>query len=311
MQTKNRINFDPCSENSRSESRLLHLFGFVPAAGRISLCCPPKFQRRQDVLNALFEFKRSVYICVNPWLKMVLNAFSFVTSCLGVRPVFNSFSSLSSYLAILLFSYLALSLPAFSALVFDQPTIEIPPNPSLTEWVADYPFKNTGNKTVTIKDIRTCCECTAAKVEKKTFAPDESGKVSLLFKTEGKSGIQQKHAVITTDDGAQPSVIYLKGMIPTIWDYVTVSSQTLRWEKGEKRIVKKIVIKILQGSNLQVTNAVINNNEFQIKRNDSISGVVEYEILPPSRKNKSAILNLQTDFSSPFNKSIEINLGAY
>ena len=78
LNPKNRANFDQ-NRNSNNEkndlykrvceSRLFHLFGFVPAAGRIS-----------PVLNAF----KSVSTCpvlfvgvrVNPWLKKVLNAFS-------------------------------------------------------------------------------------------------------------------------------------------------------------------------------------------------------------------------------------------
>ncbi|MES2310260.1 MAG: DUF1573 domain-containing protein, partial [Verrucomicrobiota bacterium] len=113
--------------------------------------------------------------------------------------------------------------PVFASLVFEKSTVEIPTNPALNEWVADYPFKNTGNKPVTITDIRTCCNCTAAKPDKKTYAVGEAGKIMLNFKTVGKSGYQEKYAVITTDEKTDSYVVFMKGNIPTVMDEIILT----------------------------------------------------------------------------------------
>jgi len=154
----------------------------------------------------------------------------------------------------------------FSALVFENPTVEIPPDPSLKEWIAVYPFKNTGNKPVTITNIRTCCDCTTSKLDKKIFAPGESGKLSLIFKTKDKSGIQEKHAVITTNDGAEPQVIFLKGKIPTLYDYLTVTPQSLRWERGEERKAKMIQIQLNSPYRSENLDSLLPNQNYRLER---------------------------------------------
>ncbi|MES2308414.1 MAG: DUF1573 domain-containing protein [Verrucomicrobiota bacterium] len=210
----------------------------------------------------------------------VLNAFSFVTLCLRVRQVFNAFKFPSFSLGVLCF-ILAVN-PAFSVLVFEKSTVEIPPDPTLKEWVADYPFKNTGNQSVTIKDIRTCCECTSAKLEKKMYAPGESGKVTLVFKTAGKTGIQEKHAVITTDGKSEPDVIFLKGKISNIYDYIFVTPQSLRWERNEKRSSKIIQIEIFDKDCISQANLMKISSDlfkFQIKKEEKTN--IQIEIIPP------------------------------
>ncbi len=182
---------------------------------------------------------------------------------------------------------------AFSALVFDSPTVEIPPNPSLTEWVADYSFKNTGTKLVTITQIRPCCDCTRSKINKNTFAPNESGKFSLIFKTEGKSGLQEKHAVITTDDGEKPQVIYLKGTIPSVYDYVTLSTQSLRWEKGEERKPKTIKVTWKKGSKTKIISThLTDGKKVSIDSNESNLDV-KWSSIPSEKEDEPSRVRLK------------------
>ncbi len=336
--TKNSENFDLDRNQSDEkndlhkrvcESRLLHRFGFVPAAGRIS-----------TVLNAFSEFKTSVSIRVHQRLIPAFPLCSFLSAIVpqcgtkedapsAVKSAFSP-SPLLGYRANLLLSFsLALFVfrrsaialatvgflavnPAFSALVFDSSTVEIPPNPSLTEWIADYPFKNSGTKTVTITNIRTCCDCTSSKLEKKTYAPHETGKLSLLFKLEGKSGLQEKHAVITTDDGAQPQVIFLKGKIPSVYDSITLSTQSLRWELGEARKPKSVTIKLLDPTAVKILAATTSTPDFQLQLQLNPKGDSTLLITPPKASIKqTAKAMIQTDFPRKSDSTLEITLGAF
>ena len=228
-------------------------------------------------------------------------------------------------------SYLAISLlPAFSSLVFDQPTVEIPSDPSLTQWIGDYPFKNTGKKPITITNVRTCCDCTTAKLEKKTYAPGESGKLQIIFKTENKNGIQEKHAVITTDDGAQPQVIFLKGKIETAYDHFSLSAESLRWEKKEARKPKIINVKVMLGSPYRISSMGLSNvptvspqalktqissqeksDYFLSKYIPDERGGGEIKIIPPTLDQLFfSVLEIKTNFSNGITSVLKVNLVA-
>ena len=55
------------------------------------------------------------------------------------------------------------------------------------EVVAEFNFKNVGTTPVTIRDLTTSCECTAAELAKRTYAPGEAGTVKAVF-TPGDHG---------------------------------------------------------------------------------------------------------------------------
>ncbi|MES2308386.1 MAG: DUF1573 domain-containing protein [Verrucomicrobiota bacterium] len=200
---------------------------------------------------------------------------------------------------------------AFSALVFEKSTVEIPPDPNLKEWIADYPFKNTGNQPVTIQDIRTCCECTSAKLEKKIYAPGESGKVTLVFKTVGKTGIQEKHAVITTDGKPEPDIIFLKGKIPTAYDYIAISPSTLRWEANEPRKPKRVMLRTTQEKNIKFLKALSSNKNFKTTLQTDSTGASFLEVVPPlGKKREVSRIFVQTDYVNQ-NSAVEIHVGAF
>lgn len=292
------------------------------AAVRISLSCPPKFQPWQDVFNAL---KLSASISVNPRLKKVFTLpFSlslnwqlrywanqlFSTPHLTVhQPISRSASLPRLFLYLCLFVSISGSL--FSALVFENPTVEIPPNPSLKEWVADYPFKNTGNKPVTILDVRPCCNCTVPKFEKKTYASGESGKLSLIFKTEGKTGIQEKHAVVITNDGAVPQVIFLKGRIFTLYDYLTLTPSSLRWNKGEEHKAKSIQIQFKEPYQSANWESLLISKNFRMERKCMGKNLDEIWITPMT--NETSFDQLQLNFKDPLSpmEPLMINLRTF
>ena len=55
-----------------------------------------------------------------------------------------------------------------------------------------FAFKNTGQTPVTIKDLHTSCGCTTAKLDKKSYAPGESGEVVATYSFRGQTGAHMK-----------------------------------------------------------------------------------------------------------------------
>ena len=63
-----------------------------------------------------------------------------------------------------------------------------------------FKFENSGDTTLLIKNISASCGCTAAKLEKKEYAPGEKGEIPVKFYTRGYNGKVVKTLTISTDD---------------------------------------------------------------------------------------------------------------
>jgi hypothetical protein len=73
---------------------------------------------------------------------------------------------------------------------------------------AVYRFENVSDQTVEIKDVRTSCGCTAAKFEKKAYAPGDKGEISVTYKTPwGARGRQVKPLIVKTS--VEPTLLKL------------------------------------------------------------------------------------------------------
>lgn len=67
----------------------------------------------------------------------------------------------------------------------------------------DFDFKNTGNDDLTITRVSTSCGCTAAKLDKRTFAPGEGELISVTYTPRG-NGRATKYVTILSNDPVEP-----------------------------------------------------------------------------------------------------------
>jgi len=69
-----------------------------------------------------------------------------------------------------------------------------------------FEFKNTGQSTLVIKNVAPSCGCTGVIAdEKKEFQPGESGNVKFTFKTEGRTGVNEKTINVESNDPKTPT----------------------------------------------------------------------------------------------------------
>jgi len=96
----------------------------------------------------------------------------------------------------------AAALPALADLEWE--TQRINHTASIADDKAEVAFKftNTGDKPVTIESVRTSCGCTTAELDKKTYAPGGSGKVTTTFAFGDRTGTQHKRITIRTSTPA-------------------------------------------------------------------------------------------------------------
>lgn len=67
-----------------------------------------------------------------------------------------------------------------------------------------YHFKNTGKGTLKITKIRSTCGCTVPELDKKEYAPGESGTIYVTFRSSTKKGLVSKHLYIESNDPETP-----------------------------------------------------------------------------------------------------------
>lgn len=101
-----------------------------------------------------------------------------------------------------------------------------------------YRFRNTGPAPVTIRKVRTSCGCTAARLEKETYAPGESGAVPVKFTLGDRRGLNVVTITVTTDDpAAEPTVLALR---VNILDPLTVEPALVWWRVGAAPEAKEV-----------------------------------------------------------------------
>ena len=70
-------------------------------------------------------------------------------------------------------------------------------------------FKNTGDDTLIIFNVRSSCGCTAALASNDHVAPGQSGEIKVSFNSEGRSNKQRKSISVATNDPDTPNFTFL------------------------------------------------------------------------------------------------------
>lgn len=197
---------------------------------------------------------------------------------------------------------------ASEGLVWDRQEMAIPDQNSAQEWVAEFPFKNGSLKPVTIQSIQACCSCTTWKIEKMKWGAGESGKLTLVFNTEGKRGVQEKVATLTFSDGTTQRVT-MKGRIPSLEDSMVLSASQLHWATHEARVAKKLSLKFQGTRKIKILSINPSDSRFQVKKVRDIPQGLEWEIIPPPESERlAATLKVETDFPRKGEEIKEIHL---
>jgi hypothetical protein len=112
-----------------------------------------------------------------------------------------------------------------------------------TEVKAAFAFKNTGDHPVTITGAQPSCGCTTAVLDKKTYAPGESGEIAVDFHPAERTGLQEKHITVTTDEPNQPPTRLFFEI--NIRQYLTIEPRLVAWNVRDKPTEQLMVLSAL------------------------------------------------------------------
>ena len=161
---------------------------------------------------------------------------------------------------------------------------------------AHYTFHNNTAAPVTIKSLRSSCGCTTAHLDKKVYAPNESGEVVIRFGFGDRKGLFRKTVTVTTDDKtAEPVVLNL---IIHIHDPVTLTPALVYWRTGEAPSAKSVQFTAEPSQKVHVK-SVTSSNPRLIAKLETTKPGEEYAIsVAPAdtAQKESAEISVQTDF---------------
>ncbi len=79
----------------------------------------------------------------------------------------------------------------------------------------EFAFKNTGSTPLIITGATATCGCTVPDYPKEPVAPNGEGKISVIFDSKGKAGMQNKVITITANTVPATTELHLLGDIKT------------------------------------------------------------------------------------------------
>lgn len=162
-------------------------------------------------------------------------------------------------------------------LVFQETVIEDTISPDAKSYPFEFTFKNAGDSTVEISEIKTTCGCTTAKLEKMSYAPGESGVVKGSFSVGSRQGMQEKKVRVLTKDLGQPEIqLALKLGIPQL---VTMKPGLLLWRVGSEPETKVLTISPNADLGAKILSVKCESPDFAVEGMPKAEGSKEYEVI--------------------------------
>jgi hypothetical protein len=77
----------------------------------------------------------------------------------------------------------------------------------------EFKFTNTGKQPLLIQNAHSTCGCTVPDWPKDVIPPGQSGVIKVEFDTKGKTELQEKSVIITSNTYPSITRLYLKGIV--------------------------------------------------------------------------------------------------
>lgn len=153
------------------------------------------------------------------------------------------------------------------ALAFHQYLInlrDVPPSPVVG---AGFAFTNRGESPVVITGLKSSCGCLKPRLEKRTYAPGESGRFMLRVETPGeKPGEKEYHVRVLFEDPApREAVLTLKLRLPEV--LVSVDPKALMvYQYGEGETTRELLVTDIRPGGLNITEAACDSPHVRLER---------------------------------------------
>ena len=118
--------------------------------------------------------------------------------------------------------------------------------------ISEFGFKNVGEALLKIIDVKPDCGCTIFTLEKKEYAPGESGTLKINYHATTQSGAVTRRVVVVSNDKAKPEItLTLKATVVARVDYQPKTLNLLL--KDEDKALPKVTLTSIDGKPFSVT----------------------------------------------------------
>jgi hypothetical protein len=191
---------------------------------------------------------------------------------------------------------------ARAGLTFEKTLLSKTANHSDTQVSADFKFKVTGGKTITISDVATYCSCLKAKTKdgKTEFKDGEEGVIETAFSLGTFEGEVTKQVVVISDDPEQKEITL--GVTVTIPPLYKVEPEHLIWTVGDEAKAKTMKFTVLGDKPIEVT-GLVSSRDTMVAELKEIKKGREYEITLTPKTTEAAMLGvLRVETNAPFTR---------
>ena len=197
---------------------------------------------------------------------------------------------------VIAFLLLALATPVFGQFKWENPQQTFIAKPLDKVIVAKFRFTNVGTTSLKITDLRPSCGCTTALLEKKEYAPGESGEIEAKFKFDGRVGHQEKWIVVTTD-WVPPQPTILRFAV-NIAEAITIQPELVVWRLGDQLKPKTVRIAVPDEIPAKVVSVQADNAAVKLELREIRPGKeLEVKVTPTTTSQPGgATLLIRTDY---------------
>ena len=113
---------------------------------------------------------------------------------------------------------------------------ELVADPALTVAATSFIFANNTSRAITVLELTPSCGCTAARLERKTYAPGEGGRIDVTVNYGGERTLVEETVTVVTDEpDVSAQKLAVKVSVPgavRAFERIEVQPQTLSWRRG-------------------------------------------------------------------------------
>ena len=186
---------------------------------------------------------------------------------------------------------------AASALIWEHRQLDFRPAPGDKEIRAEYKFTNSSRNTVTIDSVRSSCGCTTAKLEKKVYAPGETGAITAVFTIGSRRGLQTKGIEVKVRGESDAMMLILMAHIA---ESVTLEPKIVFWNIGEAPVAKTIKLTLSPGATMRPKEATSTNPALSASL-ETVREGREYRLVVKPLSTEKPLLAIFTVECSPAN----------
>jgi hypothetical protein len=174
---------------------------------------------------------------------------------------------------------LLVPISGFAGLEFKERQIEHHATLVEEQSTAVFHFTNTGDKPIEILKVGSSCGCTVPQLDKKLYAPGESGEINAVFTFGSRQGRQMKRITVTTNDPVMSR--YQLDFITHIPTWGQIRPRMARWSVGGDSLERIITVELPVGDGLTFNEPQTPEN-FTMELASSMDGKRVYRLIPHS-----------------------------